>query len=186
MRSDARANRQDLVLAAGRLLHEQGAGMSLRSVAHAAGVGIGTLYRHFPTRRDLLTAVMDQVVGRIEEILRRFLDGDDAPEVRWRRLADELAGENLTTLLSAKGAVTPRDCPPIDLYEAAGERILTLTQSVVETARAAGLVGEDVTGDRYLGGLLTVTRPFLPELEEEMRDQRDWLLDVYLRGLRAA
>lgn len=186
MRSDARANRSDLVEAAARLLHEQGPGMSLRSVAQAAGVGIGTLYRHFPTRRDLLTAVMEQVVGRIERILGRFLadDGDPDPAVRWRTLAEQLAEENLTTLLAAHDRLAPEDCPPPDLFEEAGERVLTLARSAVDAARDAGLVAEDVTGDRYFHGLLTVTRPFLPDHVEEDVDQRAWLIGVYLRGLR--
>ncbi|MCT1815334.1 MULTISPECIES: TetR/AcrR family transcriptional regulator [Micrococcus] len=64
MRADARANRQDLLAAAGRLIATQGAAMSLRGVAQEAGVGVGTLYRHFPTRRDLLDAVLEDVVAR--------------------------------------------------------------------------------------------------------------------------
>lgn len=65
MRADARANRQDLLAAAGRLIATQGAAMSLRGVAQEAGVGVGTLYRHFPTRRDLLDAVLEDVVAGI-------------------------------------------------------------------------------------------------------------------------
>ena len=70
MRADARANRQDLLAAAGRLIATQGAAMSLRGVAQEAGVGVGTLYRHFPTRRDLLDAVLEDVVARTGGILR--------------------------------------------------------------------------------------------------------------------
>ncbi|WP_241253895.1 TetR/AcrR family transcriptional regulator [Micrococcus sp. KRD077] len=75
MRADARANRQDLLAAAGRLIATQGAAMSLRGVAQEAGVGVGTLYRHFPTRRDLLDAVLEDVVARTGGILQAFLDG---------------------------------------------------------------------------------------------------------------
>lgn len=75
MRADARANRQDLLAAAGRLIATQGAAMSLRGVAQEAGIGVGTLYRHFPTRRDLLDAVLEDVVARTGGILQAFLDG---------------------------------------------------------------------------------------------------------------
>ncbi|MPZ04530.1 helix-turn-helix transcriptional regulator, partial [Micrococcus luteus] len=75
MRADARANRQDLLAAAGRLIATQGAAMSLRGVAQEAGVGVGTLYRHFPTLRDLLDAVLEDVVARTGGILQAFLDG---------------------------------------------------------------------------------------------------------------
>ena len=91
MRADARANRQDLLAAAGRLIATQGAAMSLRGVAQEAGIGVGTLYRHFPTRRDLLDAVLEDVVARTGGILQAFLDGaagderDGGAEARWRR-----------------------------------------------------------------------------------------------------
>jgi AcrR family transcriptional regulator len=58
MRSDARRNRENLLTVAREVLDEQGTTASLRDVARRAGVGIGTLYRHFPTREALLEAVL--------------------------------------------------------------------------------------------------------------------------------
>jgi AcrR family transcriptional regulator len=65
MRADARRNYERLVSAAAEAFAEHGADdVSLEEIARRAGVGIGTLYRHFPTRRDLLEAVyLDQVRG---------------------------------------------------------------------------------------------------------------------------
>ena len=58
MRSDARRNYQRLLAAAGAAFAERGADdVSLEEIARRAGVGIGTLYRHFPTRQALLEAV---------------------------------------------------------------------------------------------------------------------------------
>jgi AcrR family transcriptional regulator len=57
LRADARQNYQRLVAAAGAAIAEQGANVSLEEVAKRAGVGIGTLYRHFPNRQALLEAV---------------------------------------------------------------------------------------------------------------------------------
>jgi AcrR family transcriptional regulator len=54
MRADARKNYEDLLTVARTVVVEQGAGASLRDVARRAGVGLGTLYRHFPTREALL------------------------------------------------------------------------------------------------------------------------------------
>lgn len=199
MRADARANRQDLLAAAGRLITTQGAAMSLRGVAQEAGVGVGTLYRHFPTRRDLLDAVLADVVARIGGILQEFLDGaggdstaaggDGAEpvaetETRWRRLAEDLGAVNLSSLAAARDDFDPADRPPEALMAEAERVILELADRVMAEARRAGLVGPDVTGADYLFGLLMVTRP--PECEPLDRglDQRRWLLDTYLRGLR--
>ena len=184
MRADARANRQDLLAAAAHLLQEQGAGMSLRPVAQEAGLGVGTLYRHFPTRRDLLTAVLEQVVVRIRRILTRFIAGVGDPQERWRRLASELAEANLTSMLAALDSVTARDLPQHDLFDEAEEEILDLADRAVAMAAEAGLVGEDLTARHYFMGLLTLTRPLTSDVLDRFPEQNDWLLDVYLRGLR--
>lgn len=184
MRADARANRQDLLAAAGRLLEEQGAAMSLRGVAQEAGVGVGTLYRHFPTRRDLLDAVLEDVVARVSGILHAFLDGGGSADRRWRRLAEELAAVNLTSFVTAGDDLEAADRPQEALIVEAEQVIISLTDRAVTEARRAGLVASGVTGTRYLTGLLAVTRPPAGELLARHADQRDWLLGVYLRGLR--
>ena len=164
MRADARANRQDLLAAAGRLIATQGAAMSLRGVAQEAGVGVGTLYRHFPTRRDLLDAVLEDVVARTGGILQAFLDGvggdghGGGTEARWRRLAEDLGAVNLASLAAARDDFDPADRPPEALIAEAERVILELADQVVAEARRAGLVGPDVTGADYLFGLLMVTR----------------------------
>lgn len=58
-------------------------------------------------------------------------------------------------------------------------------ESVASVVRAARIVRADVTGERFLLGLMTVMRPLLPEVEQVLPDQRAWLLDAYLRGLAA-
>ena len=83
MRSDARKN-YDRLLAVGReVVTEQGAEASLRDVARRAGVGLGTLYRHFPTREALLEALLRTNVddsAAIADDLRTLADRLDALE----------------------------------------------------------------------------------------------------------
>ena len=57
LRSDAARNRGQLLDAALRLFHERGLSVPSLSIAEAAGLGVGTLYRHFPTREDLTAAL---------------------------------------------------------------------------------------------------------------------------------
>ena len=65
LRADAQRNRQQLLDAAHEVLSEQGTEAPLEEIARRAGVGIGTLYRHFPTRYDLISAMYS---GRMEEL----------------------------------------------------------------------------------------------------------------------
>jgi AcrR family transcriptional regulator len=87
MRADARRNYERLLKAAAEAFAEHGEGASLDDIARRAGVGSGTLYRHFPTRRALLEAA--------------YVDRIDALAARAGELADELApGEALVAWLN--------------------------------------------------------------------------------------
>lgn len=82
MRADARRNREKLIEAARAVFREAGSQASLDDVAKRAGVGPGTLYRHFPTRDDLIDAVMKDWSLRIEaDADAASVDPRPAPEV---------------------------------------------------------------------------------------------------------
>lgn len=87
MRSDAQKNYDHLLEVGREVVAEQGAKASLRDVARRAGVGIGTLYRHFPTREALLEALLrgsfDDVTARAAA--RPASVGADAALVAWLR-----------------------------------------------------------------------------------------------------
>ncbi|MBB5786448.1 TetR/AcrR family transcriptional regulator [Jiangella mangrovi] len=82
MRADARRNYEKLLAAAREAFAEAGMGASLEDIARRAGVGIGTLYRHFPTRQDLFEAVY---VDEVEVLCRAADDVADLPP--WEALA---------------------------------------------------------------------------------------------------
>jgi AcrR family transcriptional regulator len=67
MRADAQRNRERIIEAAREVFREHGYDASLDEVAKTAGVGAGTLYRHFPTRENLLDAIMQSWVDRVDE-----------------------------------------------------------------------------------------------------------------------
>jgi AcrR family transcriptional regulator len=73
MRADARRNRERLLVAAREVFAEQGAGAPLEAIARQAGVGVGTLYRHFPTRLDVVEAVYEEDVEELAETARRVV-----------------------------------------------------------------------------------------------------------------
>jgi len=77
-RADARRNRALVLAAAQRAFAEQGTKVSLAEVARRAGVGAGTVYRHFPSKDDLLEAVMRERIDRLAELAGTGLADPDA------------------------------------------------------------------------------------------------------------
>jgi AcrR family transcriptional regulator len=87
-RSDARRNRAKLVAAARELFARSGVEVSVEEITQQAGVGMGTLYRHFPTKEELIDAVLEDA---LDEILR-LAEAAGADEDAWRGLMSFLEG----------------------------------------------------------------------------------------------
>ncbi|QWZ10223.1 TetR/AcrR family transcriptional regulator [Nocardioides panacis] len=86
MRADAQRNRDRIVEVAREVFREQGYDASLDEVAKRAGVGAGTLYRHFPARENLLDAIMQSWVDRVDEAVAKTLAHEGPPRellLRW-------------------------------------------------------------------------------------------------------
>ena len=79
MRADAQRNRDRIVEVAREVFREQGYDASLDEVAKRAGVGAGTLYRHFPSRDALLDAIMQSWVDRVNEAADKALAHEGPP-----------------------------------------------------------------------------------------------------------
>jgi AcrR family transcriptional regulator len=79
MRADAQRNRAKILAAAEEVFAEQGAAASTEEVARRAGVAIGTVFRHFPTKNDLLAAIMKDLVRQLaDEVETLARQGDPA------------------------------------------------------------------------------------------------------------
>ncbi|AJE82345.1 MULTISPECIES: TetR/AcrR family transcriptional regulator [Streptomyces] len=134
MRADARRNYTRLLDAARAAFAEHGTEASLEDIARRAGLGIGTLYRHFPTRNDLLEAVFHESVVGLQEQARALLDSPAPGEalMDWLRATAQhattyqgLAGSLMTTMLD-DAASSPSDCHTRML--SAGEALLVRAQ----------------------------------------------------------
>ena len=99
------------------------------------------------------------------------------------RFARELAAVNLSAAASALDSLDSRHLPDEELLQAAKDELIGLMDAVVEHARHHGLVQQDVDGGRFFVGLLTVTRPLVMAQDRVPEGQRDWMIEVYLRGL---
>ena len=184
MRADAQAKRQSLVASARRLFAEHGPQVPLSSVAEDAGVGIGTLYRHFPTRSDLMYAIAEDLCGQAVDATRKCQQVWDAdPESAWLGLVRELCSLRPSALVTQLAIPSVLETLPPEAIRLR-ERAFGAVDAVLVQAKAAELVEEGLTAARFLIGLATITRP-LPQFPPALLpDETDWLINTYLRGLR--
>ena len=84
LRADARRNREAVIKAAKKLFADQGLDAQMPDVAKAAKVGVGTVYRHFPTKDDLIAALAAERFERLAEKAREGIEADDP----WEGLCD--------------------------------------------------------------------------------------------------
>jgi AcrR family transcriptional regulator len=134
-RSDARRNRERVLVAARTVFAEQGRDAQIDDVARRAGVGVGTVYRHFPTKQALLAALVVDAFDRIAAEARRALEEPDP----WRGLTRALwfSAENL----AADRAFSEIMASDFEFPAGATAGQASLTESVAELMRRAQEAG---------------------------------------------
>jgi AcrR family transcriptional regulator len=177
MRADARRNYERLVTAARTVFSREGGGASMEAIAKEAGVGVGTLYRHFPKRIDVVEAVyrtdVDQLVAAAEEAVCQ-------PDP-WEGLVGWIQGfiryaQGKRTFLNE--LLEAFDKNP-ELRVSCRERIEAAMETVLKHAQQAGVVRDDLDGTdlmQLLGPMCT--NATLTE------DQCQRLVGMILDGLR--
>jgi AcrR family transcriptional regulator len=144
LRADARRNREKVLEAARAVFGEHGGEAQIDDVARRAEVGVGTVYRHFPTKEALLTALVHDSFRRIAERSRALLERDDA----WAAFLDLMwdAGESLagdrafTEAMSLR--VAPDPCPGQAEMGAIASELMTRAQA--EGRMRPDVVVEDI------------------------------------------
>jgi AcrR family transcriptional regulator len=177
LRADARQNHARLVAAATQAFAEKGAEAPLEDVAKRAGVGIGTLYRHFPTRLDLQAAVFRSQVDTICGEGRALLEAESSPGVAfvgWIR--------NLAAYFAAKRGVSKVVMDGLgkdsELLRACSMTMRETTERLLTRAQEAGTIRPDISAIdilRLMHGI-SVSTETAPELS-------DRLLSIMLDGL---
>jgi AcrR family transcriptional regulator len=162
MRKNAQANRERILTAAEDVFGANGAVGSTEDVAHEAGVGIATVFRHFPTKEALLEATLVRHFQRLNEQAAALATEPDQSQALRHLVATMVAtGSTKLTLVSLRGELSPT------VQEAAGALRATMSR-ILEGAKTTGMVRTDVTVDELV--LLiralaqaTATRPTAPE-----------------------
>ncbi|MEV3923605.1 TetR/AcrR family transcriptional regulator [Actinomadura coerulea] len=180
-RADARRNRERVLRTARRLFATEGLGVSLDEIARRAGVGPGTVHRHFPSKEALYLAVaIDMLEGLTAEAEALAATGD--PEAVFALLARMVAAgaENV----AVKSALAAAE---FDLRTAAPDVAADLTRHVADLlgrARAAGTVREDVTVDEVMALVAGAFAAIRHAGAESSRERSARMAHLILDGLR--
>jgi AcrR family transcriptional regulator len=176
-RSDARRN-YDALLDAGReLFSRDGADVSFEDIARVAGVGKGTLYRHFPTRDHLAAAIMQDAFDRLAESAKGLQDARDPWQAMelWLRDFDRTPmrypgiSARFGDAIADDASAVSTACQPMKLSFA----------ELLKRAQDAGVARTDITASE----LLTLVSG-LPQ-KQRNPDRSSQHLELILRGLRA-
>ena len=167
LRADAERNRKRILDAAAELFAAKGLSVGLDEIAHHAGVGVGTAYRRFPDRRQLIEALFGERLDRVVELAERGLASGDAWEgltgfleqatelqIENRGLREIIIGSDHGTTLAARARV----------------RLAPLTEQLVRRAQASGALRDDVVATDLpllqfmVSSAAELTPPHAPEL----------------------
>lgn len=177
LRRDALRNQQDLVRAATAAVHREGWRVPMGTIAADAGVGIGTLYRHFPSRADLLTHLTHR---SFEQVLANAHAADRngaTPIDSLRLFMDAAISKRNELVLPLHGG------PPLSSTATVTVRteVHDVVQRIIDRGVAGGTLHPDVTPRDIVvfGAMLAQPGPTSPDWDATCRR----LLAIYLRGI---
>jgi AcrR family transcriptional regulator len=182
MRADARRNREKVLAAARDAFAEGGLDVQVEDIARRAGLGVGTVYRHFPTKDALVEALSEAHFDHLAELAEAALESDGDPWQVFEELIWTTAGPVAADVAWCE--IMARKPDAIAAAASAQERLGKATERLIERAQATGAMRADatVTDVRTImcgfGHLAAVQRAGAPV---------DWerYLTITLDGLRA-
>jgi AcrR family transcriptional regulator len=180
-RADALRNRERVLEAAKAVFSAGGSEASLETVARRAGVGIGTLYRHFPTREALFEAVYRREVEQLGELAEQ-LKAEAAPVEALRRWLRSNV-EFVATKKGMSAALALAVHKSSDLSAYTFDRLTKAVGALLDRAVAAGEIRSDISPEDLLRTLVGMCY---------MHDQPGWqatvlrMVDVFVDGLGVA
>ncbi|MFJ6572654.1 TetR/AcrR family transcriptional regulator [Streptomyces sp. NPDC091292] len=173
-RKDAARNYDALLAAAREAFAENGAEASLEDIARRANVGIGTLYRNFPTRRQLFESVYADEVNALCRVAQQV-----ASREPWEALATWL--HRFVDYTVTKRAIREAIDSESEIFLACRDSMYAAGGPLFERAQQAGAARTDMTFDDLLRMVAGITSTHFPDPA-----QRDRVLTVALDGVRAA
>jgi AcrR family transcriptional regulator len=179
LRADARRNRARVLDAAEAVFASKGTSASTEEVARAAGVGVGTLFRHFPTKEALLEAMYRERLRRMAEAARALGSADQPGTAFFTYLTDAVT--HSPTKITAADALTDAG---IDVRKASAEEAHELAEALtvlLVRAQHTGSVRTDVGLPELMALLVGASRAAEHASGEETRTRT---VRIILDGLR--
>ncbi|ALO99754.1 TetR family transcriptional regulator [Streptomyces hygroscopicus subsp. limoneus] len=180
VRADAQRNAARVLAAARRAVASTGLDVSYHEIAREAGVGVGTVYRRYPERDQLMAAVLSDILTELIDTAHQALDCDDA----WEGFSLLFTGLALRTAQNAglSGSLDQHGGPAVAEQR---HELLDLTRRVIERAQDQGRLRRDLAWQDVLR--LTgapAVRGCVLGLEPAPAHGHHWVLTVLLDGLR--
>src|SRR5580700_9421722 len=178
-RADAVRNRERVLEAAKAVFSAGGAEAGLEAVARTAGVGIGTLYRHFPTREALFEAVYRREVQQLADLAERLKQETQPLDAlrHWMRSIVKF----VATKKGMSAALALAAYKNSELFSYSFDQLTRAVGGLLDRAVAAGEIRNDITPEDLLRALVGMCY---------MHDRPGWqtsvlrLVDVFIDGLR--
>ena len=180
-RADAQRNRDRILEVARVVVREQGTQASLRDVARRAEVGLGTLYRHFPTRDALLETLMRRRFEHLTARAAALAGRDDAAAALTAWLTEFAYGAGVYRDLP--GSIMATIADPGSPLHAPCEAMRLGAGRLLAAAQRAGAIRADVTATELFA--LATAIAWTAEQAPELSDRRERLLQLITEGLRA-
>lgn len=181
MRADAIKNRARILEAAEEIFSTEGVGVPIDTVAERAGLGVGTLYRHFPTKEALFEAIVVSRLEQLMEMVRARSDAEDPGEALFDFLrqfaAHASAKRDLFEALGSAGIDIKSQCS--EMVEEMKRNIDVLRQRSVE----AGVLRSDITTEEMVGLVMGACQAGTQSGSDDAGCQR--MVEVVCDGLRS-
>jgi AcrR family transcriptional regulator len=178
IRADARRNRERLLATALEVFANEGTEVSLKVIAKSAGVGIGTLYRHFPTREALLEAAYRNEVAQLCDVAGLLRDHPpDAALEEWMNGFVDYA----VTKRGISGALRSLAASGSDIYDDTRRQILDALTQLLQAGIAAGTIRRDADAEDVLRASGAIW--LIPD-EPGWADHARRILTLLMDGLR--
>jgi AcrR family transcriptional regulator len=180
-RKDAARNRQRILDAAKELFAERGLSVTLHDIAARAGVGVGTIYRHFPEKKPLIDAVFEEHLAELTALFEEALaDGDPWQSIVWvheQFLEHQARNRGLKELLLGTTPEAP------DRARQLRGQLHPLAEQLIDRGKAAGVVRADCATQDF-GLLQTMVGAVIDAAENVERDLWRRYFVIALQGLR--
>lgn len=182
LRADAQRNRERLIATAHTVFSELGEEVSLDTIASRAGVGIGTLYRHFPNREALLWAVYQHEVDALCAAAPELLAAHpNAPDEALRAWAERFTLYVATKRSMGNALQIVLAAAPEAQYAAARERMMDSLRTLLDAGIAAGVLRNDIAPDDIMRVITSIW--YVPH-GPDWRTHVTSMLTLIIDGLR--